>query len=155
MCHIRYRLKLFLFCRNVMFHSKVIQFFVFLDIPWSTTSVTSWLHRVNFLIYLLNQNSWSYQTSQLINIRKGNKSQDFFEWFGELGLSSRSYSVTNYVEIQVVHFCEIVPEGQLKMVNTNYYQNGYILLYCHFNKVITMPGTGFQSPIAIHKALTY
>ena len=25
-------------------------------------------------------------------------------------------------------------------------KNGQILLYCHFNKILKWPGTGFQSP---------
>ena len=42
MCHMRLRLRIFLFRRKVMFHSQDIQVFLFFTIPWFTKSVTSW-----------------------------------------------------------------------------------------------------------------
>ena len=33
MCHLRYRLRIFLFCRKIMFRSQDIQYFVFLTKP--------------------------------------------------------------------------------------------------------------------------
>ena len=41
MCHLRHRLRIFLFCTKIMFRSQDIQVFVFLTIPWFTESVTS------------------------------------------------------------------------------------------------------------------
>ena len=41
-CVMRHRLRIFLFCRKVMFRSQDIQVFVFLSIPWFSKSVMSW-----------------------------------------------------------------------------------------------------------------
>ena len=41
MCHLKHRLRFFLFHRKTVFCSQVIQVFVFLTIPWFTKSVTS------------------------------------------------------------------------------------------------------------------
>ena len=41
MCHLKHRLRIFLFHRKVMFRSQDIQVFVFLAISWFTKSVTS------------------------------------------------------------------------------------------------------------------
>ena len=38
MCHLKHRLRIFLFHRKIMFHSQDIQVFVFLTIPWFTKS---------------------------------------------------------------------------------------------------------------------
>ena len=43
------------------------------------------------------------------------------------------------------HFFEKVSKGQLKMVNVNI-KNRWILLYCHFDKILKEPGTSFQFP---------
>ena len=40
-CHLKHRLRIFLFYRKIMFCSQDIQVFVFLTIPWFTKSVTS------------------------------------------------------------------------------------------------------------------
>ena len=147
MRHRRHRLRIFLFRRNVMFRSQIIQVFVFLYTPWFAKSVTSWWDRVHFWIYLWTKSHEVAKLDQLINISKGNNFREFFEQFGGLGLSSRSYLVANYVKIPVAHFCEKVNKRQLKIAKNNYCKNGQILLYCHFNKVIKGPGTSFQSPV--------
>ena len=42
MCHLGHRLRIFLFCRKIMFRSQDVQVFVFLNISWFTeSSVTS------------------------------------------------------------------------------------------------------------------
>ena len=42
MCHLKHRLRMFLFHWRVVFHSQDIKVFVFLTIQWFTKSVTSW-----------------------------------------------------------------------------------------------------------------
>ena len=42
MCHLKHRLRVFLFQRKALFCSQNIQVFVFLIIPWCTISVMSW-----------------------------------------------------------------------------------------------------------------
>ena len=42
MCHLRHRLRIFLFCRKVMFCSQDTEVSVFLTITWFTKSVVSW-----------------------------------------------------------------------------------------------------------------
>ena len=67
MCHLRHRLRIFLFCRKVMFRFKDVKlFFIFnhpiiyqiYDIMMGVTTRC----RVRFCIYLLNHNSFSNQT---------------------------------------------------------------------------------------------
>ena len=41
MCHLKHRLRIFSFCKKVMFRSQDIQAFIFLTIPRFTKSVTS------------------------------------------------------------------------------------------------------------------
>ena len=41
MCHLKHRLRIFLFRRKIIFRSQDIQVFVFLTIPWFTKSVAS------------------------------------------------------------------------------------------------------------------
>ena len=70
MCHLRHRLRIFLFHRKVMFRSEDIQVFVFLTMHWFINgchdehvmmSISTW-DRVHFWIYLVNHNSLTYQT---------------------------------------------------------------------------------------------
>ena len=52
-CHLRQRLRIFLFCRKIMFHSQDVQVFAFLAIPLFTESVTSlWVlvHETRYII---------------------------------------------------------------------------------------------------------
>ena len=62
------------------------------------------------------------------------------------------YSITSYVKIPVFHFFDKVNKGQFKIVNVKI-NNGQILLYCHFNKIIKGPGTPvfFQSLVLNQK----
>ena len=67
MCHLRHRLRIFLFRWKIMFCSQDIQAFAFLTISWFTKSVMSWevfstWDRVHLWICLLNHNSQSHQT---------------------------------------------------------------------------------------------
>ena len=61
--------------KKVMFHSQVIQVFVFLTIPWFTKSVTSWwvlvYETMGIFEYLLNHNSWSHQTWSVDRCKQG------------------------------------------------------------------------------------
>ena len=62
MCHLRQRLRIFLFCRKVMFDIQDIQVFIFLTITWFTISVMSWWvlrHRQGaFLNISLSHRTW-------------------------------------------------------------------------------------------------
>ena len=126
-CHLRHRLRIFLFCRKVMLHSQDIQFFIFLTIAWFTESVTSWWVLVYpQLIYPPNfVNSYSLFTNQTWSIdryiSKGNIFPESFKQFGGMDLATWSnYSMTNYVKFPVFHFFERMNKVELKMVNFNY-----------------------------------
>ena len=65
MCHLKHRLRIYLFRRKIMFRSQDIKVFVFLTIPWSTKSVTSqWalLHEIRcifeYIAFLINHQTW-------------------------------------------------------------------------------------------------
>ena len=70
-CHLRHRLRIFLFHRKVMFHSQDTQVYVFVTIPWFTKLVTSWwvlVHEAgcNFEYILWNTTHWVPNPGQLI-----------------------------------------------------------------------------------------
>ena len=118
MCHLKHRLRIFLFHRKIMFHSQDIQVFVFLTIPWFTKSVTSqWVlvHETKCIFENIfwTTNHEATKLGQLIDISKDHNFHDSFGQFGRLGLDSRSflnlatcpnYSKTKYVKIAVFHF---------------------------------------------------
>ena len=58
MCHLKHRLRIFLFRRKIMFCSQDIQVFVFLTIPWFTKSVTSRRVLVHETIYIFEYKAW-------------------------------------------------------------------------------------------------
>ena len=75
MCHLRHRLRIFLFHRKVMFRVQDIQVFVFLIIPWHTKSdfmkrISTW-DRVHFWIYFLNHSALSHQTWAIDRYNQG------------------------------------------------------------------------------------
>ena len=129
MCHLRHRLRIFLFHRKVKFHSQDIQVFVFLIIPWFTRSVMSWwADRVHFGIHLLNCNSLNHQTRPS---KQGHYFSGIFWTIWRTGAkflvlfnlaTCSNYSITNYIKIPVFHFFlflffEKVNKGHFKMVN--------------------------------------
>ena len=131
MCHLRQRLRTFLFCRKTMFGSQYIQSFWFLTIPWFTKSVmprsviSTW-DKMHFWISF-EHGSLHHQT-WLIDRWKANNIQESFE-HGGLGLSCKSffnlatcsnYSITSYVPVFHFFFFEKVYKGHLKMLNDNY-----------------------------------
>ena len=80
MCHLKHRLRIFLFHRKIMFHSQDIQVFVFLTIPWFTKSVTSqWVlvheTRCIFEYIFWTTNHEVTKLGQLIDISKYNNFQ--------------------------------------------------------------------------------
>ena len=132
-CHLRHRLRIFLFHRKVMFHSQDTQVYVFVTIPRFTKLVTSWwvlVHEAgcNFEYILWNTTHWVPNPGHLIDICKGNNFQESFVQHGGLGLNPRSlnlaiysnYWITNHDNIQEFHFFKKVDQGHLKMVNANY-----------------------------------
>ena len=132
MCHLRHRLRIFLFSRKVMFGSQDIQVFVFLTIPWFAKSVTSWqvlVHQTVPIrtIYFLNNNSWSHRTWPIDRLPVQQFSGIFWTLWRTganfLVLFSlatcSSYSIISYVNVPVFHFLK-VNKGQLKLVNVNY-----------------------------------
>ena len=96
MCHLRYKLRMFLFCRKVIFCSQDIQVFVFLTIPWFTKHVMSWWVLVHDTGFIFEYIFWTTthkvnKIGQLIDISQGNNFHKSFEQFGGLGLHSRFY----------------------------------------------------------------
>ena len=80
MCHLRHRLRIFLFCRKNMFRSQDIQVFVFLTIPWFTKLATSrWVlvHEIGciskYIFWITNHEVT--KLGQLIDISKYNNFQ--------------------------------------------------------------------------------
>ena len=77
MCHLRHRLRIFLFCRKIMLPSQDIQVSVFLTIPLFTESVTSRWVLVHETRYIFEFIFWTTtheitKLGQLIDISKGN-----------------------------------------------------------------------------------
>ena len=127
MCHLKHRLRTFLFRRNIMFHSQDIQVFVFLNIPWFTKSVS----QDAFLNYLWNHNSWSYQTWSVDRYKELQYFSVIFWTIWRTGTrflvlfnltTCPNYSITIHVKIPVFHFFEKVNKGQLKMVYFNHWK---------------------------------
>ena len=156
MCHLKHRLRFFLFCRNIMFRSQDIQ--VFLTIPWFTKSMTSRWVLVHEIRCIFEYNFWTTthevtKLGQLIDINKCNNCQYSFEQFGGQGLdpgpfnlaTCPNYSITKYVKMPVFHFLKRGIKDKWKLYISTI-KNGQILLYCHFNKIIKWPGTSFRSP---------
>ena len=59
MCHLKHRLRIFLFHTKIMFRSQDIQVFVFLTIQWFTRSVTSRWILVHEARCVLEYNFWT------------------------------------------------------------------------------------------------
>ena len=103
MCHLRHRLRIFLFNRKVMFRSRYIQVFVILTILLFIKYVTPWWVLVQetgciseYIFWITTQTNFIYQLTklgQLIDKRKGNIFLKSFEQFGELELSSRPFFI--------------------------------------------------------------
>ena len=132
-CHLRHKLRIFLFHRKVMFCSGDIQVFLFLTVPWFIKSVTSWLVLVHEAMcifeYILNHNSLMHQTCSIDKFKQGQYFSEIF-WmiwrtkakfhvFFNLATCSH-YSLTNYVKFYVFHLFERVNKGELKIVKINY-----------------------------------
>ena len=129
----RQRLRIFLFCRQVMLRSQDIQVFVFLTILIFQICdvmmrISTW-DTVHFLIYLLNHNSLTYQTWSFNRYKQGqyfskivwkiSKTGAKFQALFNLATCS-NYSITNYVKFAVIVYFESVNNRELKKVNINY-----------------------------------
>ena len=136
MCHLKHRLRIFLFWGKTVFHSQDIQVFVFSTIQWFTKSVTSqWVlvhetwDKVHFWIHLLNHKSWGHQTWSVDRYNQVQKFSVIFWTIWKTGVrfqvlfnlpTCSNYSITKYAKIPVFHFFEKVNKGQLKMVYVNH-----------------------------------
>ena len=118
MCHLRYRLRVFLFRRKVPFRSQDIEVFVFLNIPWFTKSrchmsISAW-DWVHFWIYLLNNKSLSHETWPIDRYK--------FQVLFSLA-TCPNYSITNNVRIKVFHFFNFFFEkGEWRTIKNGKYQ---------------------------------
>ena len=98
MRHLKHRLRIFFIRRRIMFHSRDIQVFVFLTIPWFTKCVTSrWVlvleTRCIFGYIFWTTTHEATKLGQLIDISKGDNFQKFFEQSEGVELDSRSFLV--------------------------------------------------------------
>ena len=92
-------LMIFLFHRNMMFHSWEIQYFVFQTISSTSELVTSWrvLNKAKFffeyicwiLSHLCGHKTWSTKRQSHIS----NSFRKYFAWFGGQGRKSRSFLI--------------------------------------------------------------
>ena len=132
MCHLRHRLRTFLFHRKVTFHSRDIQFFFIFNHPMiyqiceTMISIGTW-GRVHIWIYLLNHNSLTHQTWSIE--RQGQYFSEIFWNIWRTGAKFQTlfnlatysnYSITNYIKSPVFHFFERGNKGHSKMVHINY-----------------------------------
>ena len=111
MCHLRHRLRIFLFHRKVMFRSQDIQAFVSLTISWFTKSVMSWwvlLHETGCIFEYIFWTTTHYITKhiQLIDISKGNNFQESLEQFWGLELSPRPFQLSNLLQFLYNQLCQ-------------------------------------------------
>ena len=98
LCHLKQRLRIFLFRRKIMFRSQDIQVFIFLTIQWFTKSVTSqWViaHETRCIFECIFWTTTHKVTKlgQLIDISKGNNFLQSFEQFGRPGLDFRPFLI--------------------------------------------------------------
>ena len=128
MCHLRHRLRIFLFDKRIMVHSRDIQVFVFLTIWCFTKSVMAWwvlVHEAQCfnIFWTTTHQTWSidrhkqgqYFSEIIWAIQKtGAKFQALFNL-----ATCSNYSRTNCVKFPKLHFFERVNKGELKMVNIN------------------------------------
>ena len=97
-CHLKHRLRFFLFRRKIIFRSQDIQVSVFLTIPWFTKSLTSWwvlVHETEciFKYIFWTTTHWVTKLGQLIDIRKVSNFHKSSEEFQGLGLTSRFFLI--------------------------------------------------------------
>ena len=134
MCHLRRRLRIFLFHRKVMSLSQDIQVFVIFNNPKIykicdvMMSISTW-DKVHFWLYLLNHNSLSHQTWSIDRCKQGQYFSGIFSTIWSTGArfqvlfnlaTCSNHSITNYCKIPVFHFFKNVNNRQLNMVNVNY-----------------------------------
>ena len=93
-----------------------------------TMSISTW-DQVHFWVYLLNYNSWSYQTWPIDRYKQRQEFSEIFWIIWRTGVRFQvlfhsgtcpNYSITNYVKIPGFYFFEKMSKGQLKMVNANH-----------------------------------
>ena len=131
MCHLRYRLRIFLFHGKVMFRSRDILSFCIFNHPMIyqicdvILSISTW-DRLHFWIYLLNHHSLTHQTWSIDRHKQGQYFPEIFWRILRTGAKFQAlfnlvicskYSITNYIKFSVYQIFEKVNEGELKMVN--------------------------------------
>ena len=91
-------------------------------------SISKW-DREHFWIYLLNHNSFTYQTWSIDRYKQGQYSSEIIwivsmtrsKFQAPFGLATCSnYLLTNHIKFPVFHFFKRVNKGELKMVNINH-----------------------------------
>ena len=134
MCHLKHRLRIFMFRRKITFRFQDIQGFCIFNhriiyrISDVTMSISTW-DKVHFSIYLLNHDSWCHQTWPVDRYKQGQKFSVIFWTIWRTGARFQvlfnlatcpNYSITKYIKIPVFHFFEKVKKRQLKMVYVNH-----------------------------------
>ena len=138
MCHLRHRLRIFLFDRKVMFIflNTFLNIFYILRHPMIyqisdvMMSISTW-KRVHFWIYLLNNNSLTHQNWSIDRYKQPQKFSKIFWMIWRIGVNFQAhfnlstcsnYSITNFVKLPVFHF--------FKRVNQSI-ENGKYQQSCH------------------------
>ena len=127
MCHLRQKLKIFSFCRKIMFRFQVIQVFCnfnhlmiyqICDVMMSTGD------KVYVGIYYLNQSSLSHQTWPIVWYKPEQTFSGIFWKIWRIGAMFQVLfnlaTCSTYVKIPEFHFFEKLDKGHLKMVSLNY-----------------------------------
>ena len=134
MCHLKHRLRIFLFRKkNYILFSRYSIFCIFnhlmiYQICDVMMSISTW-DKCTFWIYLLNHSWLSHQTWPIDWYKPGQQFSEIFWTIWRTGAKFQvlfnlatcsNYSITNYVKILVFHIFEKVNKGNLKMVNFIY-----------------------------------
>ena len=132
MCHPRHRLRIFFISkRSYVPFSRYSSYCIFnhptIYPTCDVMSISTW-DRVHFWIYLLNHNPLSYQTLLIDRCKQGQKFQESLEQFRGQGLSSRSFSISNLLQLLKYQLCQDssvsffwkLNKVQLKIANVSY-----------------------------------
>ena len=133
MCHLRHRLRIFLFHRKVATFSRYPSFCVsnhpMIHQICDIMMIISTWDRVYFWICLLNHNSLRHQTWPVDRYKQGQYFSGIFWTIWRTGTKFQvlfnlaacsNYFITNYITIPVFHFFEKVNNGHFKMLNVSF-----------------------------------
>ena len=115
MCHRRHRLRIFLFCRKVVFRFQDIHVFILLTIPWFTKYVTSWW-------VLVHGSGCIFEYISITNYVK----IPVFHLFEKV--NKGHVKVTKY---SILDVAAVLDPPLMSTIN-----NRQISLWCHFKKII-------------------